>query len=443
MLRTGWPLLVVLVACSEGSLGTSEVPSPLAPPVKTTISTTADPSFDLPFVVDADTRSPTAGVRASSSWWRSTSTPGFQGTGYLVAPTASVSDAAEFWFDLPSDGCRRLEAWWTSDANRATRATFIAYDADGSEQLRVNVDQTRNGSQWVNLGEVDFSAGRASVLLSRWATTGAYVVADALRVSPCSTSPSTPTVPEISFVTPADHSAIDNPVTFTFDGQGISSIRLSADGWEMDSWDVSEGWSTTYTFSTTDVPRLVLAEGLDADGDAVAWDTLTVTPLSTGPLDVPYFEQYDNRYEPGSTCGLTSTTMVLDYWTGRSVRPDDLYVRYGKTQAQSPEGIVALLGWEGVNASYSRRGTRAELRAHLDDGHPVIVHGDWTGAGHIVVLIGYDDRDWIVHDPAGDWEVCYGCGGGEGVHYAQGGEWDRRMSYDGDIWYSVSTGARD
>ena len=43
-----------------------------------------------------------------------------------------------------------------------------------------------------------------------------------------------------------------------------------------------------------------------------------------------------------------------------------------------------------------------------------------------------------MNDPAGDWEVCYGCGWGNKVHYAFGGGWDGKLSYDGDIWYSVS-----
>ena len=55
---------------------------------------------------------------------------------------------------------------------------------------------------------------------------------------------------------------------------------------------------------------------------------------------------------------------------------------------------------------------------------------------HIVGLIGYDDQGWLVNDPAGDWDVCYGCGHGEGVHYAFGSAWDVALGADGDIWWS-------
>ena len=79
-----------------------------------------------------------------------------------------------------------------------------------------------------------------------------------------------------------------------------------------------------------------------------------------------------------------------------------------------------------------------ELRAMLDDGDPVVVHGFWTSAGHIVVLVGYDSTGWIVNDPAGDWYRGYGNGGGEAVHYPYGSTWDNDLSWDGDIWWSTA-----
>jgi uncharacterized protein YvpB len=155
-------------------------------------------------------------------------------------------------------------------------------------------------------------------------------------------------------------------------------------------------------------------------------------------LDVPYFYQYDNRYEPGSTCGVTSTAMALNWWLPGHTTPDELYQAYGKSQAQSPSGIAAIYRAEGLSAASTTTGTRAEIRAHLDAGRPVVVHGWWTSAGHIAVIVGYDDADWIVNDPAGDWYTCYGCGEADHVRYPLGGAWDAEMSVDGDVWFSVS-----
>jgi predicted double-glycine peptidase len=129
----------------------------------------------------------------------------------------------------------------------------------------------------------------------------------------------------------------------------------------------------------------------------------------------------------------------LGYWTQQTVDPDTLYRTYGKGQAQSPEGLAQLYAWEGLYSSSGRDATRAELRQHLDAGRPVVVHGDWTGSGHIVVLVGYTETDWIVNDPAGDWYTCYGCGEADHIHYPLGGAWDDAMSWDGDIWYSVAS----
>jgi hypothetical protein len=87
---------------------------------------------------------------------------------------------------------------------------------------------------------------------------------------------------------------------------------------------------------------------------------------------------------------------------------------------------------------WTRTGDRNQIRAHLDEGRPVIVHGFWTSSGHIAAIVGYDEVDWIVNDPAGNWEICYGCGRADHIRYAIGGAWDQNMSWDGDIWFSVS-----
>jgi len=40
-------------------------------------------------------------------------------------------------------------------------------------------------------------------------------------------------------------------------------------------------------------------------------------------IDAPYAYQYFNQHEPGSTCGITSTSMVLRFW-GKSTSADQL-----------------------------------------------------------------------------------------------------------------------
>lgn len=233
-----------------------------------------------------------------------------------------------------------------------------------------------------------------------------------------------------------------NPVAFHFAGANLARIDVEADGWEILSFaPSSSGWGHSYTFSNPGL-RNIRARAYDWSGALVAekWVTFTVVAEGEPNLAVPYFYQYANAYEPGSTCGLTSAAMLVNYWRPGLVNPDGLYLQYGKGQGQSPENLAALYGYKGLYSRSTRSGTRAQLRAHLDAGRPVVVHGMWTAPGHIAVLRGYDDTGWLVNDPAGDWQSCYGCSStaGKRVHYAFGGGWDTRLSYDGDIWFSVA-----
>ena len=413
---------------------------------------------DRAFVIESDNDEnlPGAyGIRTSSAWWSSTSTGGFSGADYRVAPTARVADGARFWFRTDATRCYTVDARWTPEANRASAATFVFQDATGRELGRTTVDQTTGGTTWTPLGEVDFPAGDNQVVLSRWAAPGAYVVADAVRLTPCdeASAPNAPTGGETatdtggtapvaasaSIASPADGATVDNPVTFTVAGSGVDRLVLSADGWVMKDWrPAEEGWSQTYTFSQTGA-RTVLLDAYDATGARIASDTVDLTILADGvDLAVPYFYQYDNAYEPSGTCGVTSTAMALNYRFPGRATPDSLYLRYGKPAAQSPSGIAAIYEAEGLYAEWGLYGTRDTLLDHLDAGRPVVVHGFWTGAGHIAVIVGYDENDWIVNDPAGDWYTCYGCGEADHIRYPRGGSWDDELSVDGDIWYSTA-----
>lgn len=139
-------------------------------------------------------------------------------------------------------------------------------------------------------------------------------------------------------------------------------------------------------------------------------------------LSVPYFYQYDNANEPGRTCNLTSVAMVARYY-GKSVTPDQLYNIAGGPVFTGPDMVWAARQ-VGLDGSFSSTASVATIKSHLDAGRPVILQGWFTGAGHIIVITGYDASGWIVNDPSGDWERCYMCGypnrtptNGRGVRY--------------------------
>ena len=59
--------------------------------------------------------------------------------------------------------------------------------------------------------------------------------------------------------------------------------------------------------------------------------------------------------------------------------------------------LAARRGVRGINSTSG--GTLAQLRASLDRGEPVIVHGFFTDYGHVVVVTGYDEGGYYVNDP--------------------------------------------
>ncbi|HWO25504.1 MAG TPA: N-acetylmuramoyl-L-alanine amidase [Kofleriaceae bacterium] len=123
-----------------------------------------------------------ANMEVTADWVSATSTPGYYGSGYWYANTAPSSSPATFWFYLGAAGTKTIDAWWTTGTNRSTAATFIAYNAAGTEVGRRSVSQQTGGSTWNALGTWSFSAGWNKVQLSRWAAEGSVVIADAIRV---------------------------------------------------------------------------------------------------------------------------------------------------------------------------------------------------------------------------------------------------------------------
>jgi|GEM_PF-3948128 len=155
---------------------------------------------------------------------------------------------------------------------------------------------------------------------------------------------------------------------------------------------------------------------------------------------IPYLYQYANTIEPGGTCGMTSITMVLHAF-GEAMPVDDNTRRFGKAKAQTPAGVGEILRSFGFEVESTTRGSRAALKAHLALGKVAIVHGNWTPSGHIMVFRGAKPEGWWANDPAGDWKKCYECSArGEGVLYPMSGEFDDKLSHDGDIYFTLVKG---
>jgi hypothetical protein len=248
------------------------------------------------------------------------------------------------------------------------------------------------------------------------------------------------------------------PCTFTAHATAaVARVAYEADGWTLgESTDVGRGFAITYDFSTLGSRQIALL-AYDADGALLGTSegAVLVEDDATDPTlpDLPYFYQYDNALYPGSTCQNTSVAMLLaGYgWTGV---PDDITADWGKDYAQTPANLATLFNTLAAEAGISARltahtdGSLADMQALLDAGKPVIVHGYFTSAGHVLVALGYDADSYTVNDPAGTWAETFMGGypfasdsstSGDHIRYDRDAFEDAIATWDGSapapLWY--------
>ena len=169
---------------------------------------------------------------------------------------------------------------------------------------------------------------------------------------------------------------------------------------------------------------------------------------------ITYFSQWDNSISPGSTCQNTSIAMLLTKfnWWGN---PDSITREWGKDYAQSPSGLAnvfnELASRNNINARLTpvTNGTLEEFRDLLRLGKPTIVHGYFTGYGHVLLALAFDGTHYTVNDPAGCWNEGFKGGygwcpsgmTGEGIRYPKAA-FERAISTsDGytylPLWYHI------
>jgi uncharacterized protein YvpB len=71
----------------------------------------------------------------------------------------------------------------------------------------------------------------------------------------------------------------------------------------------------------------------------------------------------------------------------------------------SPQDLEKLISrhYHPVKDSFTVWGTIDRCKSHLAAGNPCVIHGYFTSFGHIIVLVGYDNEGFLVHDPYGEW----------------------------------------
>lgn len=136
------------------------------------------------------------------------------------------------------------------------------------------------------------------------------------------------------------------------------------------------------------------------------------TPSKPGEvkLGVPYKSQRDNSDNPDGSCNVTSLAMCLEFLKIPRKRnngqfEDELYeyaLDHGLSR-HSPQDLAKIVKDYGAKDAFNSRATVAAVKDWLAADNPIVTHGYFTSSGHIVVLVGYNDTGFWVHDPYGEW----------------------------------------
>lgn len=129
-------------------------------------------------------------------------------------------------------------------------------------------------------------------------------------------------------------------------------------------------------------------------------------------LDVPFFPQTDNIYEPQRTCNTSSCAMCAAYIKPGSIKgDDDYYANFLKGDTTDHDAQTAALRRLGIDSRFYYNLDFADLDKSLDRGRPVVIGilhrgADWAPTGgHMLVVIGRTqgvEPDYICHDPYGN-----------------------------------------
>jgi Papain-like cysteine protease AvrRpt2 len=129
-------------------------------------------------------------------------------------------------------------------------------------------------------------------------------------------------------------------------------------------------------------------------------------------LDVPYFAQCDTRADGYRFCNSHANAMLTAFLLGDRYKvmakgysqPEAFYIenllRYGDTtnsdaQTQCLKEVFSIESYWSVSLS------PGDVYASLQAGFPVVCGFAYKGSGHICVIVGMQDGNYLIHDPYG------------------------------------------
>src|SRR3989344_1331696 len=121
-------------------------------------------------------------------------------------------------------------------------------------------------------------------------------------------------------------------------------------------------------------------------------------------LDVPYYSQITDTKNPKwkkDACGITTLKMILDYYSPTNLSIDELYQK-GLDLGGYKEGVgwyhhslaqlAKKFGYKAITKSWNiptESLKKLNARGFSKKG----------GSGHLIVIIGFDNKGFVVHDP--------------------------------------------
>ncbi|MCU0569657.1 MAG: C39 family peptidase [Oculatellaceae cyanobacterium Prado106] len=134
------------------------------------------------------------------------------------------------------------------------------------------------------------------------------------------------------------------------------------------------------------------------------------SPPSSFKLNVPYKSQRDNLNNPDGSCNVTAIAMCLAYLGVPQRRSnisfeDELYeyTLDHNLSRHSPYDLAQVVRDYGAKNLFDKHSTFDAVKKWIAGGNPAVTHGYFTTFGHIITLVGYDEKGFIVHDPYGEW----------------------------------------
>ncbi len=101
------------------------------------------------------------------------------GNDFYYHAVGTGTKSATWTLAVPEAGNYNVYAWWAEGTNRAADARYTVNFEGGSDTI--TVCQQNRGGQWNYLGNYPFNAGNYNVVLTDNATSGSYVIADAIK----------------------------------------------------------------------------------------------------------------------------------------------------------------------------------------------------------------------------------------------------------------------